>query len=387
MALAIRSARSPSSDGPRWRRPRPEPPPPARRARRSRRGRSCRRRRRAPAASRSPRAGGARRFPWSRRPGGAPRAPFAPNGAASRPRRRRRDRLEVGPRRVLVRCEPEVVRGRQRLHLLPGPRPLARKRVNAVGPRRRGRLELEAVLADVAQAVDPDDLACDLAGPAGHARNEGIPVGQPLELPAGLGRYRRILGARHDRREHAVDVEEERGSARVGGQRAERIHPRRVREVLKLLAIGVVAGFFSAVFGVGGGIVIVPLLALLLAFDQRRAAGTSLAAILVSSVAGAVTYGFHGDVKVGAAALVGIPAVFGVLLGTTRAAADPGAASLVWVRVAARRRRGAACSYDDPPRHRDRRARRSTGRALRRRRGHPVRADARARARADAAAC
>jgi hypothetical protein len=87
--------------------------------------------------------------------------------------------------------------------------------------------------------------------------------------------------------------------------------------VLKLLAIGLVAGFFSAVFGVGGGIVIVPLLTVLFAFDQRRAAGTSLAAILVSSVAGAVTYGFHGDVKVGAAALVGIPAVFGVLLGTT----------------------------------------------------------------------
>ena len=85
----------------------------------------------------------------------------------------------------------------------------------------------------------------------------------------------------------------------------------------KLVAIGLVAGFFGAIFGVGGGIVIVPLLALLLAFDQRRAAATSLAAILVSSVAGSVTYAFHGDVKPGAAALVGIPAMFGVLLGTT----------------------------------------------------------------------
>jgi uncharacterized membrane protein YfcA len=87
--------------------------------------------------------------------------------------------------------------------------------------------------------------------------------------------------------------------------------------VPKLVAIGLVAGFFGAIFGVGGGIVIVPLLTLLLAFDQRRAAATSLAAILVSSVAGAVTYGLHGEVKVGAAALVGIPAMFGVLLGTT----------------------------------------------------------------------
>lgn len=51
----------------------------------------------------------------------------------------------------------------------------------------------------------------------------------------------------------------------------------------KLVGIGLLAGFFGALFGVGGGIVIVPLLVLVLAFDQRRASATSLAAILVSS--------------------------------------------------------------------------------------------------------
>ncbi len=61
---------------------------------------------------------------------------------------------------------------------------------------------------------------------------------------------------------------------------------------------------------------IVPALVILLAFDQRLAAGTSLAAILVSSIAGAVTYAFHGDLKPGAAALVGLPAVLGVVAGT-----------------------------------------------------------------------
>jgi uncharacterized protein len=84
----------------------------------------------------------------------------------------------------------------------------------------------------------------------------------------------------------------------------------------RLLLIGFVSGAFGALFGVGGGIVIVPLLLLLLRFDQRRAAATSLAAILVSSVAGAITYALHGDVKPGAAALVGIPAVAGVVAGT-----------------------------------------------------------------------
>jgi uncharacterized membrane protein YfcA len=86
--------------------------------------------------------------------------------------------------------------------------------------------------------------------------------------------------------------------------------------VPKLLLIGFLGGIFGAVFGVGGGIVIVPLLVFLLAFDQRRASATSLAAILVSSSVGAATYALHGDVKPGAAALIGLPAMVGVVFGT-----------------------------------------------------------------------
>jgi len=63
--------------------------------------------------------------------------------------------------------------------------------------------------------------------------------------------------------------------------------------------------------------VIVPLLVFLFAFDQRRASATSLAAILFTAVAGAATYGLHGEVKPGAAAVVGLPAVAGVLIGTS----------------------------------------------------------------------
>ena len=84
----------------------------------------------------------------------------------------------------------------------------------------------------------------------------------------------------------------------------------------KLAGVGLLSGFFGALFGVGGGIVIVPLLVACFAFDQRRASATSLAAILVSSIAGAATYALHGEVKPGAAALVGLPAVAGVLAGT-----------------------------------------------------------------------
>jgi len=87
--------------------------------------------------------------------------------------------------------------------------------------------------------------------------------------------------------------------------------------VARLLGIGLLAGFFGALFGVGGGIVVVPLLVLAVAFDQRRASATSLAAILISSAAASITYAFHGEVKPGAAAIVGLPAVVGVLLGTS----------------------------------------------------------------------
>jgi len=90
-----------------------------------------------------------------------------------------------------------------------------------------------------------------------------------------------------------------------------------VPRIAKLLLIGFVAGVFGALFGVGGGIVLVPLLVLVVALDQRHAAATSLAAILVSSLAGALTYAAHGDLRPGAAAIVGIPAVAGVVLGTT----------------------------------------------------------------------
>src|SRR3954453_16281224 len=51
--------------------------------------------------------------------------------------------------------------------------------------------------------------------------------------------------------------------------------------------IGTVAGFFSGLFGVGGGIVIVPLLVLWLGYEERAATGTSLTAIALIAAAGA----------------------------------------------------------------------------------------------------
>ncbi|MGZ3920281.1 MAG: TSUP family transporter [Bacteroidia bacterium] len=49
-----------------------------------------------------------------------------------------------------------------------------------------------------------------------------------------------------------------------------------MNEVLLLLLVGLLAGFLSGLIGIGGGIVIVPVLVYLLNFNQKTAQGTTL---------------------------------------------------------------------------------------------------------------
>jgi uncharacterized membrane protein YfcA len=85
---------------------------------------------------------------------------------------------------------------------------------------------------------------------------------------------------------------------------------------VRLALIGLAAGFFGALFGVGGGVIMVPLLILAVGFDERPAMATSLAAIGLIALEGVVFYGIHGELKPGAAALVGIPGAVGAVAGT-----------------------------------------------------------------------
>jgi len=82
------------------------------------------------------------------------------------------------------------------------------------------------------------------------------------------------------------------------------------------MAIGTLAGLFSGLFGIGGGSVIVPLLVLWLAYEERVATGTSLAAIIFVASFAAALQGLYGNVKLLDALLVGVPALAGVLIGT-----------------------------------------------------------------------
>jgi uncharacterized protein len=89
------------------------------------------------------------------------------------------------------------------------------------------------------------------------------------------------------------------------------------RPILKLAAIGTAAGAFSGLFGVGGGTIIVPLLIFWFAYGERLATGTSLAAIVLIGLLGALAQGgIYGNVHVGTALWLSIPAVLGVVIGT-----------------------------------------------------------------------
>ncbi|MBE2267205.1 MAG: sulfite exporter TauE/SafE family protein [Anaerolinea sp.] len=83
-----------------------------------------------------------------------------------------------------------------------------------------------------------------------------------------------------------------------------------------LLALGFGAGIVSGMFGVGGGIVIVPALVAFLKFDQKMAVGTSLGALLLPvGLGGVISYYQAGQLDIGVAALIALGLVVGALGG------------------------------------------------------------------------
>ena len=82
-----------------------------------------------------------------------------------------------------------------------------------------------------------------------------------------------------------------------------------------LLAVGLVAGILAATLGVGGGIVFVPTLAALYLMDQHVAQGTSLAAMVPTTIVAAVAHGRAGRIDWPVAAAVGAGGIIGGLTG------------------------------------------------------------------------
>ena len=83
----------------------------------------------------------------------------------------------------------------------------------------------------------------------------------------------------------------------------------------RFIAIGIAGGVLSGLLGVGGGIVMVPLLVLLTTYGQRDAHALSLGAIIPISIAGAITFGAAGKVHLGEAAALAVGAIGGARIG------------------------------------------------------------------------
>jgi hypothetical protein len=83
----------------------------------------------------------------------------------------------------------------------------------------------------------------------------------------------------------------------------------------RLAAIGVGGGILSGLLGVGGGVIMVPLLVLWAGYAQRDAHAASLGAIIPISVAGILTYGIAGDVQWPEAGALALGAVVGAMIG------------------------------------------------------------------------
>ena len=58
--------------------------------------------------------------------------------------------------------------------------------------------------------------------------------------------------------------------------------------------IGVIAGIFGGLVGLGGGVIMIPLMVWGFGFNQHQAHGTSLMALVFTGVSGAVTYYLNG---------------------------------------------------------------------------------------------
>jgi uncharacterized membrane protein YfcA len=85
---------------------------------------------------------------------------------------------------------------------------------------------------------------------------------------------------------------------------------------IALLIVGLVAGVASGMFGIGGGVIIVPALTVLLGFELKTAVGTSLAALLMPvSLFAVIAYHRAGKLKFITAAWVAFGLIFGAWVG------------------------------------------------------------------------
>ena len=93
--------------------------------------------------------------------------------------------------------------------------------------------------------------------------------------------------------------------------------------IAMVVAIGLAGGVLAGLFGVGGGILFVPTLALGLGLTQLHAEASSLLAILPTAAVGSWRQHRYGNVELRAAAIVGAASIVGIQLGVVLAESLP----------------------------------------------------------------
>lgn len=83
----------------------------------------------------------------------------------------------------------------------------------------------------------------------------------------------------------------------------------------KLLIVGALGGFVGGFFGVGGGIILVPLILWILTKDRHIAHATSLAAIIIIATFGMIGFAVDGNVDPGVGIALGLGGVVGATIG------------------------------------------------------------------------
>jgi len=85
----------------------------------------------------------------------------------------------------------------------------------------------------------------------------------------------------------------------------------------ELILLGLASGLLAGLFGVGGGVVIVPVLTVFFKLDIKDAIGTSLAVIVPTAVMGSYAHWRHGNVRLFEAGLVAVGAVVSAVIGAS----------------------------------------------------------------------
>lgn len=83
----------------------------------------------------------------------------------------------------------------------------------------------------------------------------------------------------------------------------------------KVISFGFITGIFSGLLGIGGGIILIPLMVTYLGINQHTAHGTSLAVIVPTALTASVVYSFNGNVNFIPALNLAVGSMVGASLG------------------------------------------------------------------------